>query len=173
MLTNSTTFQCPSYIGDSFFSSGRLTSMERPATADAAGAMIRSPTRPVNRPVSTPRTARTIGPSHMFGGASWGDPGGATRAKKGRKPTSPATTTLVTPAATAITRNTGETMLASYTSSLPMKPTRGGTPAMESPARPAATAVTGIAARSPPSTEMSRVPVSWSMAPATRNSAPL
>ena len=53
------------------------------------------------------------------------------------------------------------------------KPTSKGRPAMESAANVAASALVGMAPASPRSRRKSRVPVAWSMAPATMNSAPL
>ena len=57
----------------------------------------------------------------------------------------------------------------SYLSSLPMNPRNGGKPAMDNAAAAAATVVIGMARARPPSRSTSRVPVSWSMIPMTRN----
>jgi hypothetical protein len=46
-------------------------------------------------------------------------------------------------------------------------------PAIDNAAAPPANAVIGIVWRRPERPRMSRVPVSWSIAPATRKSAPL
>ena len=54
-----------------------------------------------------------------------------------------------------------------------MKPKSGGRPPIDSAASRAAAKVTGIGPRRPPRCVMSRVPVSWSMTPATMNSAAL
>ncbi len=78
---------------------------------------------------------------------------------------------------TAIVRRTGATVsassVASYTSSLPMNPKNGSSPAIENAASTAATMVSGIAEPSPDRRLASRMPVSWSRMPATRNSVPL
>ena len=60
-----------------------------------------------------------------------------------------------------------------YRSSLPMNPTEGGTPAIETDAATAAANVTGMAVLRPPSSVRSRVPVDFSMVPATMNRAAL
>ena len=60
-----------------------------------------------------------------------------------------------------------------YRSSLPRNPTEYGTPAIETHAATAAANVTGMALHSPPSRARSRVPVAFSIVPATRNRAAL
>ena len=54
-----------------------------------------------------------------------------------------------------------------------MNPIEGGTPAIETHAATAAANVTGMACARPPSRVRSRVPVAFSIAPATRNRAAL
>ena len=53
------------------------------------------------------------------------------------------------------------------------KPFSSGTPAIAAPAISASVAVTGMKRRSPPSLRRSRVPASWSTAPAAMNSEAL
>ncbi len=77
-------------------------------------------------------------------------------------------------AAPATSRGSDATASApSYLSSLPMNPRNGGNPAMENAAAAAAAVVIGMARARPPRRSTSRVPVSWSIIPMTRNSADL
>ena len=62
---------------------------------------------------------------------------------------------------------------AANAASLPTKPSSGGTPAIESAARPPMTASAGSRRPSPDSCRRSRVPVAWSMTPTVRKSVDL
>ena len=63
--------------------------------------------------------------------------------------------------------------MASRAVSLATKPSSGGIPAMDAAEMTASTISSGCFLPSPDSSRMSRVPVEWSMAPATINSAAL
>ena len=101
----------------------------------------------------------------MAQGASWGAWGISPPAgrQNGRKATTPATaniSALAARSAPPTSQGPGSAArVPAYISSLAMKPRNGGSPAMESAASPAASAVTGMARASPPRMRASRVPV--------------
>ena len=128
-------------------------------------------------PAASPLAARTTGGSHIghAGSCAWLIAGA--RPRKGptpaSSPASPRRMLASTISASSQGNQSSACASASYAPSLPTNPSVSGMPAIEIAAALPASAVRGIARRRPASVEMSRVPVSWSMAPATRNKAPL
>src|SRR6056297_4162524 len=100
-------------------------------------------------PKSAPRQASTSGPAHICQGASRGlCPAGTLLRQNGRNATTPATANISAfdkSTAPATSKGSEATARApAYFNSLPIKPRKGGNPAMENAASAAEKAVTGI-----------------------------
>ena len=131
-----------------------------------------------DRPNASPASASSTGPASIAHGAS------VTVAFAARRGPVNGDTAMMTPTTTISAfdttatpaTNSGSDATASapsYFSSLPMKPSSGGKPAIEKPASTATAHATGMARPRPPSAPISRVPACLSRIPTSRNSAAL